>query len=85
MKKEHFGFAAFDKESGKGLNVIHGFETRTSLTDDPEKVYISKSYGELDICTRWFNNQHKNQKEFIIQEVVFTTEIKPRWNIPERK
>ena len=73
-----------DKESGKGLNVIHGFETRTSLTDDPEKVYIADDYKSIDMYTRWFNESHKNQKEFIIQEVVITTEIKPRWNIPEK-
>jgi hypothetical protein len=80
MKKERFGFAAFEKESGKGLSVTHGFETRTALTDDPDKVYISQSYSELDICTKWFNNSHKNKKEFIIQEVIISSEIKPRWD-----
>lgn len=85
MKKERFGFAAFDKDSSKGLNVIFGQTTKTALTDDPEKVYISESYNEIDICTRWFNFQHQNQKEFIIQEVSITTEIKPRWNIKERR
>jgi hypothetical protein len=85
MKKERFGFAAFDKESGKGLNVTHGFTTTTGLTDDPDKVYITDDYKYMDMCTRWFNQSHKNQKEFIIQEVVIVTQIKPRWNIPERK
>lgn len=85
MKKERFGFAAFDKASGKGLNVVFNSTTVTYLTDDPEKVYIADDYKSIDMCTRWFNESHKNQKEFIIQEVALTTEIKPRWNIPERR
>ena len=84
MKKERFGFAAFDKASGKGLNVVFNFTTVTYLTDDPDKVYIADDYKSIDMYTRWFNESHKNQKEFIIQEVALTTEIKPRWNIPER-
>jgi hypothetical protein len=84
MKKERFGFAAFDKASGKGLNVVFNFITVTYLTDDPDKVYIADDYKSIDMYTRWFNESHKNQKEFIIQEVVITTEIKPRWNIPEK-
>ena len=82
MKKERFGFAAFDKESGKGLRVIFGMtaENRTSLTDDPEKVYVSESYNEIEIYTKWFNNKHKNKKDFRITEIKLTTEITPRWD-----
>lgn len=75
MKKEKRGYAAFDKESGKGLCVMFGITNRTSLTDDPDKVYIRQGYGEVEVCTHWFNNQHKNKKEFEIREVVLVTEI----------
>jgi hypothetical protein len=43
MKKERYGFAAFDKESGKGLNVVFNFTTCTYLTDDPDKVHLAES------------------------------------------
>jgi hypothetical protein len=65
MKKERIGFAAFDKASGKGLNVVFNFTTTTYLTDDPDKVYIADDYNSIDIYTKWFNESHKNQKEFI--------------------
>ena len=77
MKKEITGYAAFDKESGKGLCVMFGFTSnRTSLTNDPDKVQIDKSAKQIEIFTIWFNHQHKNQKEFEIKEVVLVKEIK---------
>ena len=78
MKTERFGYAAFDKESGKGLSVVVGMisSAKTSLTDNPDKIYISESYGEIEIGIKWFNNQHKNQKEFEIKQVVKTIEVR---------
>ena len=45
MKKEQIGYAAFDKESGKGLKVVFGMIscTKTFLTDDPDAVYLGES------------------------------------------
>lgn len=79
MKKERYGFAAFDKESGKGLNVVFGFSTYTYLTDDPDKVHLGTSEKQLEMYCNWYNNQHKNQKEFEIKEVMLSTEIKQVW------
>ena len=79
MKKERYGFAAFDKESGKGLNVVFNFTTCTYLTDDPDKVHLDESKKQLEMYCNWYNQQHKNQKEFEIKEVMLSTEIKQVW------
>jgi hypothetical protein len=79
MKKERYGFAAFDKESGKGLNVVFGFSTCTYLTDDPDKVHLAESKKQLEMYCNWYNNSHKNKKEFEIIEVMLSTEIKQVW------
>lgn len=77
MKKEKTGFAAFDKTSGKGLNVVFGFSTYTYLTDDPDKVHLDTSEKQLQMYCNWYNKGHKNQKEFEIKEVVLVTELRP--------
>ena len=79
MKKERYGYAAFDKASGKGLNVVFNFTTCRYLTDDPDKVYLAQSQKDLEMHCKWYNEQHKNQKEFEIVEVMLTTEIKQVW------
>jgi hypothetical protein len=78
MKKEKVGFAAFDKKSGKGLNIVFGMTNRLSLTDDPEKVYLEQDRGMAEVYTIWYNNNHKNKKEFEIKEVVEVIEIKEK-------
>ena len=75
MRKETFGFAAFDKESGKGLAVQYGLTNRLSLTEDPDKVELSPTRELAEMHTIWFNNSHKHQKKFEIKRVVRVTEI----------
>lgn len=76
MKKERFGFAAFDKESGKGLAVDFGITNRLSLTDDPERVHLAPNPEQAKTYTIWFNNTHKNKKEFVIKKVVNVIEVR---------
>lgn len=75
MKKETTGFAAFDKESGKGLAISYGITNRLSLTDDPLKVDIQPTPESCEIHCVWFNNTHKNKKDFEIKKVAVVTEI----------
>lgn len=76
LRKEFTGYAAFDKESGKGLVIYHGFTTnRLALTDDPLKVELSSDIRSIEMIIGWFNNSHKNQKEFEIKKVRRVIEI----------
>ena len=75
MRKEVTGYAAFDKESGKGLAIQYGITNRLSLTEDPDKVDFAPDEGIVKSHIIWFNNTHKNQKEFVIKKVVRVTEI----------
>lgn len=75
MKKETTGFVAFDKESGKGLAISYGITNRLSLTDDPLKVDIQPTPEICEMHCIWFNNTHKNKKEFEIKKVAVVTEI----------
>ena len=70
------GYAAFDKESGKGLACIYGITNRLSLTEDPEKLCLRPTARDIETHTVWFNNTHKNQKEFKIKKVTVVAEIK---------
>ena len=81
LEKRKYGFAAFDKASGKGLNVVFNFTTCTYLTDDPDKVYLAQSQKDIEMYCKWYNEQHKNKKDFEIVEVVLTTEIKQVWRV----
>lgn len=72
MKKEYFGFAAFDKESGKAITISFGITNRLSLTDDPLKVQLAPTAEQAEVYSVWFNNSHKNKKEFEIKYVVRT-------------
>ena len=75
MRKEIFGFAAFDKESGKGLAVDFGITNRLSLTNDPERVQLASTPEQAEVYIIWFNNTHKNKKEFEIKRAVRVIEI----------
>ena len=75
MKKEKIGYAAFDKESGKGLACSYGITNRLSLTEDPEKLCLLPTAKEAEDHTIWFNHSHKNQKEFEIRKVAVVTEV----------
>ena len=75
LRKEVIGYAAFDKESGKGLGIQYGITNRLSLTEDPDKVDLSSTEEMVKTHIIWFNNTHKNQKEFVIKKVVRVTEL----------
>lgn len=75
MKKETIGFAAFDKESGKGLAISYGITNRLSLTTDPLKVDIQNMPEMCEVHCIWFNDTHKNKKEFEIKKVAVVSEI----------
>ena len=75
LRKEITGDAAFDKESGKGLAIQYGITNRLSLTEDPDKVDFEPTEEIVKTHIIWFNNSHKNQKEFIIRRVKRITEI----------
>ena len=75
LRKEVIGYAAFDKESGKGLGIQYGITNRLSLTEDPDKVDFAPNEETVKTHIIWFNNTHKNQKEFIIRRVKRITEI----------
>ena len=75
MKKVITGYAAFDKASGKGLSITFGTTNRLHLTTDPDKVYISDTAWAAEHHIIWYNNSHKNQKEFEIKKVAVVTEI----------
>lgn len=75
LRKEVTGYAAFDKESGKGLAIQYGITNRLSLTEDPDKVDFAPTEEIVKTHIVWFNNTHKNQKEFEIKKVKRITEI----------
>lgn len=72
------GYAAFDKETGKGLNNYWsgGSQTGTnkqSLTDDIEKVSICENEKDIELLITWFNSTHKKQVNFEIKKVKLVT------------
>ena len=80
LEKEEIieGYAAFDKETGKGLNNYWsgGAQVGTnkqSLTEDIDKVTIAEDRKTIEICILWFNSTHKKQVEFEIKKVKFVT------------
>ena len=75
LRKEVTGYAAFDKESGKGLAIQFGITNRLSLTTDPDKVELAQTEKTAENYTVWFNSSHKNQKEFEIKKVKRVIEI----------
>lgn len=75
LRKELVGFAAIEKETGKGLVCSYGITNRLSLTDDPDKVLVLPQPELLETHIVWFNNTHKNQKEFEIKKVVRITSL----------
>lgn len=75
MRKDVTGYAAFDKESGKAITISYGITNRLSLTDDPLKVELAPTKEISEMHTIWFNNSHKNKKEFEIKRVGRVIEI----------
>ena len=75
LRKELVGFAAIEKETGKGLACSYGITNRLSLTDDPDKVLVLPQQELVETHIVWFNNTHKNQKEFEIKKVVRITSL----------
>lgn len=75
LRKEVTGYAAIEKESGKGLACSYGVTNRLSLTEDPDKVLILDDKSLIETHTVWFNNTHKAQKEFEIKKVTRLTSI----------
>jgi hypothetical protein len=75
LRKELIGFAAIEKETGKGLACSYGITNRLSLTDDPDKVLVLPQQELVETHIVWFNNTHKNQKEFEIKKVVRITSL----------
>ena len=69
LRKDFTGFAAIEKETGKGLACSYGITNRLSLTDDPDKVLVLPQPELVETHIAWFNNTHKNQKEFKIKKV----------------
>jgi len=69
LRKETTGYAAIEKETGKGLVCSYGITNRLSLTDDPDKVLVLPQPELIETHIVWFNNTHKNQKEFEIKKV----------------
>lgn len=76
LRKEQIGYAAFDKATGQGLACQYGITNRLSLTTDPDKVCFLDSAEMTEVHTIWFNNSHKNQKEFEIKKVKRVIEIR---------
>ena len=79
LEKRKYGFAAFDRASGKGLNVAFNFTTSTYLTDDPDKVYLAHSQEEIEMYCNWYNLHHRTLVEFEIVEVMLSTTIQQVW------
>ena len=75
LRKETTGYAAIEKETGKGLVCSYGITNRLSLTDDPDKVLVLPQPELIETHIVWFNNTHKNQKEFEIKKVTRITYI----------
>lgn len=68
MRKEVTGWAAFEKETGKAITISFGITNRLSLTDDPLKVELAPTKDMAELYVIWFNNSHKNKKEFEIKQ-----------------
>ena len=73
LRNELLGLAAIEKETGKGLTCSYGITNRLSLTDDPDKVLVLPQPESIETHIAWFNNTHKNQKEFEVKKVVRIT------------
>jgi hypothetical protein len=67
MKKDTAGWVAFDKETGKAITISWGSTNRLSLTDDPLAVELAPTKEMAETYVVWFNNSHKNKKEFEIK------------------
>lgn len=68
MRKEVTGWAAFEKETGKAITISFGITNRLSLTDDPLKVQLASTKDMAEVYVIWFNNSHKNKKEFEVKQ-----------------
>ena len=75
MRKDFTGYAAFEKETGKAITISFGITNRLSLTDDPLKVELAPTKELAETYVIWFNNSHKNKKEFEIKPAVRVIEL----------
>lgn len=75
MKTEVTGWAAFEKETGKAITISFGITNRLSLTDDPLKVELASTKDMAEVYVIWFNNSHKNKKEFEIKQASRVIEL----------
>lgn len=75
MRKEVTGWAAFEKETGKAITISFGITNRLSLTDDPLKVELAPTKDRAKVYVVWFNNSHKNKKEFEIKQASRVIEL----------
>ena len=76
LEKEEIieGYAAFDKETGKGLCLrVTNWTNRQSLTEDIDNITISNDRKSIEMYINWFNNSHKKQVEFEIKKVKLVT------------
>lgn len=75
MRKEVTGWAAFEKETGKAITISFGITNRLSLTDDPLKVQLAPTKDMAEVYVIWFNNSHKNKKEFEVKQASRVIEL----------
>ena len=75
MRKDVTGWAAFEKETGKAITVSFGTTNRLSLTDDPLKVELAPTKEMAEMYVIWFNNSHKNTKEFEVKQASRVVEL----------
>lgn len=75
MRKDATGWVAFEKETGKAITISFGITNRLSLTDDPLKVELAPTKEIAEMYVVWFNNSHKNTKEFEIKQAGRVVEL----------
>ena len=75
MRKDATGWVAFEKETGKAITISFGITNRLSLTDDPLKVELAPTKEIAEMYVVWFNNSHKNTKEFEIKQARRVVEL----------
>lgn len=73
--KTKVGYIAVEKYSRKGLSIQFGgpgYQNKCHLTNDIDRIFISKDKNTLEMYTGWYNRQHKNLMEFDIIEIKFS-------------
>ena len=83
LKKEKVieGFVAFTADGKMLRNYFVGGSqigtNKQTLTEDVELASVERDMKMLDIYIKWYNENHKQQKDFTIKKVIFrqTAEI----------